>query len=188
MSLARATLSKIHIAKSQLNMADDIYRGLLARVAGVRSAKELNVRQAAKVIEEFERLGWKPKPSAKSKGKPHNFKVLPAEIEKVEALLTDMGLSWAYADAIVWRMFKVQRVAWLKTPKQLADLIAALHVEQEKRALMSNVEQLLKLLGEHDPNWRTDLESLPKGWQRQRPILKSLVETLHAAAAARGLV
>ena len=90
MAIAKATLSKIHIAKQQLGMDDDIYRGLLARVAGVRSSKELSTRQASAVLNEFERLGWKPKPSSKVKGKPHNFKELPERIRKIEAQLADM--------------------------------------------------------------------------------------------------
>jgi len=188
MPLQKATLSKIHIAKQQLDMDDDSYRALLARVAGVRSAKELDNKQAANVLREFERLGFKPKPSAKAKGKPHNAKQLGPRIDKIEAQLTDMRLPWAYADAMARQMFKVQRVAWLKKADQLDALIAALHVEQEKRGLLHQVEELLKLLGEHDPNWRADLESLPEGWERRRPILKSLVETLTAAASARGLL
>lgn len=188
MTIPKAVIGKIHIAKQQLGMEDDIYRGLLARIAGVRSSKELNDRQAGAVLREFERLGFKPKPSAKAKGKPHNAKQLGPRIDKIEAQLTDMRLPWAYADALARQMFKVQRVAWLKKAEQLDALIAALHVEQEKRGLLGNVEELLKLLGEHDPNWQVDLEALPEGWERRRPILKTLVETLTAAASARGLL
>jgi phage gp16-like protein len=188
MPIAKATLSKIHIAKQQLGMDDDIYRGLLARIAGVKSSKELNSRQVGAVLREFERLGFQPKPSARAKGKPHNFDQMPARITKIEALLADMRLPWAYADALARQMFKVEFVAWLKAPKQLDSLIAALHIEQEKRGLFAQVEQLLELLGERDPNWQMDLEALPVGWERRRPILKSLVETLTAAAAARGLL
>lgn len=188
MPVTKSTLSKIHIAKQQLQMDDDIYRGLLARIAGVKSSKELNSKQAGNVLREFERLGFQPKPSAKAKGKPKNFDQMPARITKIEALLADMRLPWAYADALARQMFKVEFVAWLKAPKQLDALIAALHVEQEKRGLFANVEQLLELLGERDPDWQLDLEALPAGWERRRPILKSLVETLTAAAAARGLL
>lgn len=45
MSLRAVNLAKIHIAKAQLGMDDDTYRALLARVAGVRSAKDLGPRQ-----------------------------------------------------------------------------------------------------------------------------------------------
>lgn len=188
MTITKATLSKIHIARQQLRMDDDIYRGLLGRIAGVRSAKELNTRQASAVLREFERLGFKPAPSPKAKGKPHNFNRLSGEIEVIEAQLTDMKLPWSYADAIAHQQFGIAKVAWLKKPEQLKAVLAALHVEQEKRGLLGSVERLLKLLGEHDPNWQADLETLPKGWERRRPILKSLVKTLGAAADARGLL
>ena len=73
MSISKGVLSKIHIAKGQLGMDDDSYRALLRRVAGVESSKDLNSRQAGRLMVELERLGFKPKPSSKAKGKPHNF-------------------------------------------------------------------------------------------------------------------
>lgn len=184
MTVMKAFITKIHIAKQQLGLEDDIYRGLLNRVAGVSSSKSLNAKQATAVLAEFERLGWKPKPG--TKGKPHNFKELPGQIRKIEALLADMGLSWAYADAIARQMFKVQRVAWLRKPQQLDDIIAALHVEQEKRGLLARVEELCGQLAVDAPDRIAGLEQLPKGWQRQRPILRALVETLNAAVGVQG--
>lgn len=186
MAIAKAILGKIHIARQQLGLEDDIYRAVLARVAGVSSAKSLSERQAGAVLAEFERLGWRPKPSTKAKGKPHNFIRLPEEVRVIEAQLADMGLSWAYADAIAKRMFGVPRVAWLKTPDKYRAILAALHVEQEKRSLLDQVEALCKRLDLEGPEQLAGLEGLPKGWQRQRPILKTLVKTLQAAAEARG--
>lgn len=188
MALARGLLSKIHIARQQLGLQDDVYRQKLQVMFGKGSARDLNLRQAEQLLIEFKRLGWQPQPSKRAAGKPHNWRQLPAEVEVIEAQLTNMGLPWSYADAIAKRQFGVAKVAWLKKPEQLKAVLAALHVEQEKRGLLGNVEELLKLLGEHDPNWRVDLEHLPKGWERRRPILKSLVETLRAAASARGLL
>lgn len=185
MPITKATRSKIQIARQQLGMEDDIYRGLLARIAGVRSSKELKDHQVGAVLREFERLGFKPKPSTRAKGKPKNFDQMPARITKIEALLADMRLPWAYADALARQMFKVEFVAWLKAPKQLDALIAALHVEQEKRGLLSNVEELCKELGVSDPERISGLEALPEGWKRQRPILKTLVDTLNNLAIAR---
>lgn len=185
MALAKGILSKVHIARQQLGMDDDSYRSLLGRVAGVRSAKDLTGKQAGAVLREFERLGWKPAPSQKATGKPANFSTLPNEISKIEALLADMKLPWAYADALARQMYKVQKVAWLRKPGQLTGLIAALHVEQEKRLLLGQVEELCKRLGVPRPEQVAGLEQLPHGWERQRPILKALVEALHAAVAQR---
>lgn len=185
MPLQKAILSKIHIAQQQLGMDDHSYRALLARIAGVRSAKELNAKQASNVLREFERLGFKPKPSSKAAGKPHNAKQLGPRIDKIEAQLTDMRLPWAYADALSRQMFKVEKVAWLKKAEQLDALIAALHFEQEKRQLLNQVEALCKRLGVDAPERLEGLEELPEGWRRQRPILKALVNALNAAVNAQ---
>jgi len=185
MSLSPAVLSKIHIARQQLGMDDHSYRCLLTRVGGVDSAKNLTEQKASLVLKEFERLGWTPKPSIRAKGKPRNIDKLPDQIKKVEALLADMRLPWAYANAIARQMFRVHQVSWLRKPKQLDAIIAALHVEQEKRLLLADIHRYLDLLGEGKSNREAALEQLPEGWERQRPILRHLKETLSAAVAAR---
>jgi len=185
MALSPATLSKIHIAKQQLGMDDHSYRCLLARISGVSSSKDLSTQQASSVLKEFERLGWKPRPSNKATGKPRNFDKLPNQIKKIEALLADMKLPWAYANAVARQMFRVQQVTWLRKSQQLDAIIAALHVEQEKRWLLADIHRLLDLLGEDKSNRHVALEQLPDGWERQRPILRHLVETLGAAVDAR---
>ncbi|MCY1306732.1 hypothetical protein D9M70_566080 [compost metagenome] len=111
---------------------------------------------------------------------------MPELITKIEAQLADMKLPWAYADALARQMFKIQRVAWIRKPDQLTALVSALHVEQEKRHLLAQVDHLCQLLGIEHPEQALGLEQLPKGWQRQRPILKALVDTLNAAVETRG--
>ena len=61
----RAMLAKIHVAKKELALDDDSYRGLLERVTGKRSAAKLRPAQLHDVIAEFKRLGWKAR-----KGQP----------------------------------------------------------------------------------------------------------------------
>ena len=56
--IGRATTAAIHVAKKQLALEDDSYRDLLQRVAGVRSARDLDETGARKVMTEFERLGF----------------------------------------------------------------------------------------------------------------------------------
>ncbi|CDF82108.1 hypothetical protein PKB_0740 [Pseudomonas knackmussii B13] len=187
MALAKALLSKIHIARQQLGLAEDVYRQKLQGMFGKASAKDLSQRQAEKLLDEFKRLGWKPRPSSKSAGKPHNFAspAMPLLITKIEAQLADMKLPWAYADALARQMYKVQKVAWLRKPDQLTGLIAALDVEQEKRHLLAEVDRLCQRLGIEHPEQAAGLEQLPKGWQRQRQILRALVDALSAAVEAR---
>jgi phage gp16-like protein len=183
MAIASSTRAKIHIARQQLGMDDDTYRAMLQRVAGVDSSTRLTAVAAAKVLSEFERLGFRAK-ALKTKGKPHNFDQLPEMITKIEAQLADMGLPWSYADGIAKQMWGVQRMAWTRQPKQLKAIIAALSVEQEKRGLLADLEELMRTVGARDPKWQATLDALPDGWRRHRPTLRKLVNALTDASFA----
>lgn len=60
-------LKLVQIAKRDLRMADDDYRALLLRVAGVNSSSDLTLEGFNTVMAEFNRLGFV---STKSKRKP----------------------------------------------------------------------------------------------------------------------
>ncbi len=62
MDLRNRDLAKIHIAKAELGMNDDTYQALLKRITGYGSASELNLLERNKVLDEFKKLGWRPKP------------------------------------------------------------------------------------------------------------------------------
>lgn len=76
-----------------------------------------------------------------------------------------MGLFWSYVDVIVKCQFGVVKVVWLKKFEQFKVVLVVLYVEQEKCGFLGNVEELFKLFGEYDLNWRVDLEYLFKGWE-----------------------
>lgn len=130
-------LKKIHIARRDLALDDDVYRSILARVAGVRSSKELTPRQIGRVLAEFERLGWEPKPSAKPAAKrtgratPNPSDERKALVGKIEAQLAAAGRPWAYADALALRMFQIERAEWCE-PDQLRRLVAALAYDAKR--------------------------------------------------------
>ena len=126
MNTRNLQLSKIHIAKKDLGLDDETYRALLMRIAGVRSAKDLNPRQIGFVLAEFARLGWQSTTQQKSGRKAPVAAVDRQKLMgKVEAFLAEAKRSWAYADGMALRMFKVERVEWLD-PGQLHKLVAAL--------------------------------------------------------------
>lgn len=179
----RKSLAAIHAAKRTLGLYNDTYRDLLERVSAsfgpaVRSAGNLTPAQIHAVLEEFKRLGGF-KPSPKTKGKPANFEQLPEMITKVEALLADMKLPWSYADAIAMRQFRIQRVAWCRKEDQLRAIIAALHVEQEKRELLSDIEATLERIqmSLNELEFRYGLNKV-KGWRRNRKALKAVRDAL----------
>ena len=125
-------MAKIHIAKKQLGMDDDTYRALLARVAGVRSAKELDPRQVSAVLREFERLGWQPMQSRRQgRAKPRPARSRKMVMSKVEALLAEAKRPWQYADSMALRMFRVMRVEWLDDD-QLQRLMQALIIDAQR--------------------------------------------------------
>lgn len=57
-TIAGAQLAVIHVAKARLGLDDEAYRDLLARVAGVRSSKQLAPDAFDAVMAEFRRLGF----------------------------------------------------------------------------------------------------------------------------------
>lgn len=181
----RRHLAAIHAAKRTLDLDNDTYRDLLERVsatkgAPVRSAAKLSEAQIHAVLDEFKRLGGL-KPSARAAGKPHNFNSpsMPEMITKIEALLADMQLPWSYADAIAMRQFRIEKVAWCRKQDQLRSLIAALHVEQEKRQLLASVDELCVRAG----TTRGEIESRygltgRAGWMRNRSTLKRVIDAM----------
>ena len=169
-------LKAIHAGARQLNLDEDTRRDLIERVTGYRSAGQLDDAGRAAVLQELRRLGA-GRPGAKKPahypGRPHNFARLDAEITKIEAQLADMKLPWSYADAIARRMFRIQRVAWLRKQEQLVAVLSALHNEQLKRDLGAEIDRALKQLGMTEAQING-----PKNWRRNLPALKGIAEAL----------
>lgn len=63
----RTNLAKIHIAKKELNLSDDIYRDILAVQFNAGSSKDLTDLQCIKLLQHFEKLGWSQKIAARGK-------------------------------------------------------------------------------------------------------------------------
>ena len=54
----RAELAKIHIAKRDLKLTDQLYRGVLNVLFGETSAKDLSHEQIDEILDHFKSLGW----------------------------------------------------------------------------------------------------------------------------------
>ena len=174
--ISKGKLAQIHIAKQQLGLSDEDYRAILARTAGVSSSKDLDNRTVGGVLHELRRLGFQPKAPKKAGRKPNTFN-RHEQLVKIEAQLTDMGLSWEYAGAIAKRQTGIERIDWLRTEAQFKGVIAALDVEHQKRDLIAYVDECLEALSQS----REELAArynLPKGWERNLAMLKKLAEVL----------
>lgn len=131
--ISKGKLAQIHIAKAQLGLSDEDYRAILARTAGVSSAKELTNKTVGGLMHEFRRLGFEPKPAKKAGRKaPNPPATRQAEMNKVEALLTHAGRAWAYADGMAKHMFRVDRVDFLDD-SQLHKLLQALIIDAKRQ-------------------------------------------------------
>lgn len=123
-------LAQIHIAAKALALDDATYRALLQRVAGVDSARDLNPLQRGKVLAEFRRLGWRPRPpKRRPRAAPDRQKL----VAKIIAQCHAMALPLTYALAIAQRQTgrEVPDLAWLDAD-ELRGIVAALHRKQQK--------------------------------------------------------
>lgn len=130
MAKPNAHIAKIHVAKAQLGMDEVTYRTMLQQVAGVASSKQLDERGVDKVMAHLQRIGFQPKSPTHGK-RPVASPARNRLIGKIEAQLTEAGRPWAYADGMASRMFKVDKVAWLKTA-QLSAIVAALAYDAKR--------------------------------------------------------
>lgn len=122
-------LALIHLAKKDLGMDDETYRNVLWMCGRKTSSADLDYAGRSKVIEHMKSCGWRPT----SKHKKPNVGVEKRDlIRKIEALLTDQSLSWAYADALAKRMYKKERVQFC-APEELRGVITALVKKREKK-------------------------------------------------------
>lgn len=123
-SVRRKLLAKVHIAKQQLGLDDDVYRAVLLRVAGASSAGDLMEEQLAAVVREFRRLGWTPRTAS---GKRPSDK---AYIRKIWAIWTEMGSRGVIQIATrgALRSF-VQKMTGISDPQWLDPIQAAKVIE-----------------------------------------------------------
>jgi hypothetical protein len=123
----RDMLAKIHIAKKDLALDDDAYRGLLRRFGGVESARDLSDRAADAVIAELKRLGWKPKASSRPAAQR-------ADLRKLYALWGALHPGPLDRDALrkwVHARFKVSASEFLK-PQHAREAIEQLKAWQRR--------------------------------------------------------
>ena len=134
----KSQLAKIHIAKKELQLTEDIYRDILGLHFKVESAKELTERQAAQLLDIFKTKGWKPKKAdivfrfKKRDGNYINIKSGPtaAQQRKVLAMWNALGYSMDKLHIRCKKQFGVDRFEWLTDSRDLHVLITDLAKRQ----------------------------------------------------------
>lgn len=162
----KAKCRAIHVARRQLDLDDDTYRATLKRAAGVTSSTEINtLAKADAVLDALSKMGFAHKPKitpGQHKGTPATLERMPY-LQKIEALLADMELPWAYAEKIAENITggkkpeSIKKLEWVRQQKHLVGIIAALHGEKKKR-LAKVLAELGAELALHGltPQWAKD--------------------------------
>lgn len=132
-----AALAKIHIAKKELGLTDEIYRDILHLHFKVESAAKLSDRQCTVLLNHFKALGWKPAPTKRAGQRPFKAKgraplSKEALIGKIEAHLAERKLTWNYAHAMAKRICKVDKVEFCDAV-QLWKLVAAFEYNSKRQ-------------------------------------------------------
>ncbi|EDK0981786.1 regulatory protein GemA [Salmonella enterica] len=123
--VAKRLISAIHAGQSFLGWDDATYRGVLCRLTGKRSSTKCSIRELEDVKEYMHSQGF-PRKAPKGKGRrPNVANRRKAILSKIEALLADSGLSWAYAEGIASHMYKQHVIEWLDD-EQLHSVMIAL--------------------------------------------------------------
>ncbi|EEP6114075.1 regulatory protein GemA [Salmonella enterica] len=129
--VAKRLISAIHAGQSFLGWDDATYRGVLCRLTGKRSSTKCSIRELEGVKEYMHSQGY-PRKAPKGKGRrPNVANRRKAILSKIEALLAEGGLSWAYAEGIASHMYKQRVIEWLDD-EQLNSVMIAL-IKQSRR-------------------------------------------------------
>ena len=133
-----ADLAKIHIAKKELGLTDEVYRDMLHVHFQVSSAKDLKPQQVVVLLNKFRAKGWRPKKSTVVKRghagqtrKDDNFiEIKPGANAKQQryilALWNALGYDVAKLHARCKKQFGVDRFEWVDEYDDLHVLITDL--------------------------------------------------------------
>lgn len=111
MTARNPMIAKTHIARKDLGLDEETYRSILTRVAGLDSTAKMSDAQISAVLDEFKRLGWKPKTGV-SKGAARG-----AQDRMIRGMWIELGKAGHLKD----RSEKALR-AWIRNQVAVDDL------------------------------------------------------------------
>jgi hypothetical protein len=116
--LRRALLAKVHIAKKELCLEEELYRGILRAEFGVDSAAQLSNGELERLVHHFELKGWR----ARSRAAQH-VEALKERIgqELLHSQFTDRRLR-----GLVRKLCGVDDLRFCRDPRRLKRLLAAI--------------------------------------------------------------
>ncbi|EBZ5846144.1 regulatory protein GemA [Salmonella enterica subsp. enterica serovar Abony] len=133
--VAKRLIGAVKAGQSFLGWDDVTYRSVIARLTGGKtSAKACSMRELSDIKEYMHRQGFPRKAPAGKGRRPKVAMSRQAVLSKIEALLSDAGRSWAYAEGLAARMYKQNVIEWLGD-EQLTGVMVALIKDARKRNL-----------------------------------------------------
>lgn len=166
--LRKRELTLIHIARTQLGLDEVTYRAKVSRLTGGRtdSAGGMDAMERDSLLAEFKGAGWvptTPKRAGRGPGKPALDR--RAMLTKVQALLADQRLPWAYAEAILRRQRGIKDAGVAcpiaqTTDVELRGVIAALD-RRAKRPVTSSQQSAVSGQPSADSRQRSAISCQP---------------------------
>ena len=90
----KSLLAKVHIAKKQLALEDELYRALLRDAFSASSAAELSEKELQDLLMRFQSMGFQPAPGKRKRSAPKGLSGADSRaryLKKLEALLAEKG-------------------------------------------------------------------------------------------------
>lgn len=134
MAMTRKQLALVHVAKKQLGLADEDYRAILERIAGVESSKDLDQRSFEAVMQHMAALGFRCDFTKTFYGQRRGM-ASPAQVSLIRALWGEFTEGAGDDDSLgKWldRTFHVSAVRFV-TSKQGQKAITALKAMVAKK-------------------------------------------------------
>ncbi|EGT7582916.1 regulatory protein GemA [Salmonella enterica] len=129
--MAKRLIRVIKTGQSWLGWDDATWRSVLVRLTGKSSSTTCSIRELEDVKEYMHSQGF-PRKAPKGKGRrPNVANRRKAMLAKIEALLAEGGLSWAYAEGIASHMYGQKVLEWLDDEQLHAVMIAL--IQQARR-------------------------------------------------------
>ena len=117
-------LAKVHIAKKELCLFEEDYRGILRREFGVTSASALSIGELQSLVRYFESKGWRSKKPESGGPKPEGQ--IKALREKAWAMAGELDNGEKRLRALCMKICGVERIEWCNDTGQLKRLLAVL--------------------------------------------------------------
>lgn len=135
--LRKGLIASVHMARADMGLDEETYRGLLSSVTGRDSAARCSLPQLKAVLAEFRARGWTPRPRPAKSLPPAVAPELRPRHRKILALCLSQGRDLDYAEAVIRRMSRGTETLASAPAARLDACIAALarqaRREQEDR-------------------------------------------------------